>query len=209
MKKRNARGGKRFVFSTACCLSKMCFRWYPLGITNLWKRKEKLAVVFTPCKVKPTDQGITKIGESPGSRLRVPYSIKPLSRALPYTKKGFRVSRVPLYRGTLWHWRFKSGGKWLWPWKVLWKFWSGGMETLQHVTHSLAQGSSEACPSSVAAIACDVRLPVVCSSDLVRFRLFRRLLQRSICDLAALQRYGGMLECHGSVICSVWCLRLG
>ncbi len=42
---------------------------------------------------------------------------------------------------------------------------------MQHVTHSPAQGSSEACPSSVAAIACDVRLPVVCSSDLVWFGL--------------------------------------
>jgi len=208
LKKCNAGGGKRFIFSKASCVFKMFFPWYPLGITNSWKRKENLIVVFVHL-VQPTDQGITKIGESPGSRLRVPYSINPLSRALPSTKKGFQVSRVPLYRGTPSHWRFKSGGKWLWPWKVLWKFWSGGMESVQHVTQSLAQGSSEACPSSVAAIVCDVRLPVVCSSDLVRFRIFRCLLQRSVCDLAALQRHGGALECHGSVICSFWCLRLG
>jgi hypothetical protein len=91
LKKCNARAGKRFVFSKACCLSKMFFPWYPLGITNLWKRKEKLTVDLLHL-VKPTDQGITKIGESPGSRLRVPYSIKPLSRALPSTKKGFQVS---------------------------------------------------------------------------------------------------------------------
>ncbi len=44
---------------------------------------------------------------------------------------------------------------------------------MRRVTRSFPQGSEAACPSSVAAIACDVRLPVVCSSDLVRFWLCR------------------------------------